>query len=769
MMCPLKNSPEWKDLVDAVGEKYAMLIFSQRQQTPLIVKDLMAEMQSLGLQDTNGDPILKTKDISDKLNNRYLNVDFFAEPRGNKFLITAEAFPLEPRSFYESAITNAEQGKPVTLETEYTTETLRFEDEVFNPDFSPRTIQDTQTDVLSKSTFQAEDFTIKPIKVFLDNAQSIIVGKDVKDKISSRYQSLENTSTDVIHLRNALSYLVQNRVTYISDDIADLVGRVFYEGTNERLLNKFIDNLNLRQDFVDDNLEPLNHSDLVTEFLKYQPDNVTKAVFKTINARKFSIVSDLSKKITDNIDVTGIQRDIYSSILQLTEKQVTPEITREASVNTQRQQQVEELFESNPELANAIYEALGFKVSNSSISLDKINNTKVGEVVTLFINNMPVEYKRVSENYFEGKQITKKQETDFINSLEATTISFEEFIEKEGTKVRYSLDEFIDFYLDNLPTSQITPQQKQQAQELYAQYLDTIFPDSKVQDIVYHGSYTKIDKFSKEFLGKNTQAPSAKKGFFFGSSFKNSLSYVEDRLKQNRKLPFDGVVYFDFNNIPRNIRDEFYSYFDEDNFSNDFNDTNDIVAGEELNNLPNEIKNLPIFTFGIEEEGRIIPYSSEFLNYEDANWRLNQLSNLQINFLDSGKSFKDFSKEYVTNVVLNIKNPLVSSDNNKDYREESYSDRIDKAIKLNNDSVIIKDTKDPLDTDVYVVFEPEQIYILGNKQDIEGFTDWVDNSSKPILNTDSAILSSEAFKKFNAENPYTTQEENLEYYKRCKL
>ena len=39
--------------------------------------------------------------------------------------------------------------------------------------------------------------------------------------------------------------------------------------------------------------------------------------------------------------------------------------------------------------------------------------------------------------------------------------------------------------------NQITPQQKQQAQQLYSQYLDTIFPNSKVKDIVYHGSKNK--------------------------------------------------------------------------------------------------------------------------------------------------------------------------------------------------------------------------------------------------------------------------------------
>ena len=43
--------------------------------------------------------------------------------------------------------------------------------------------------------------------------------------------------------------------------------------------------------------------------------------------------------------------------------------------------------------------------------------------------------------------------------------------------------------------NQITPQQKLEAQQLYSQYLDTIFPDSKVKDIVYHHTYRKFDEF----------------------------------------------------------------------------------------------------------------------------------------------------------------------------------------------------------------------------------------------------------------------------------
>ena len=52
-----------------------------------------------------------------------------------------------------------------------------------------------------------------------------------------------------------------------------------------------------------------------------------------------------------------------------------------------------------------------------------------------------------------------------------------------------------------------TPQQ-------YSQYLDSIFPDSKVKDIVYHGTEDNFDKFDIKFFGKNDYGDLGK-GFYF--------------------------------------------------------------------------------------------------------------------------------------------------------------------------------------------------------------------------------------------------------------
>lgn len=285
---------------------------------------------------------------------------------------------------------------------------------------------------------------------------------------------------------------------------------------------------------------------------------------------------------------------------------------------------VEELFESNPELANAIYKALGFKVSNSSISLDKINNTKVGEVVTLFINNMPVEYKRVSENYFEGKQITKKQETDFINSLEATTISIEEFIEKEGTKVRYSLDEFIDFYLDKLPTSQITPQQKQQALQLYSQYLDTIFPEN---EIFYRGDIDGLDNFEyAEALTEDERGKIVSR-YKFGSGIylTKNQEYVESFAKDKNGKKY--TVLSDYSNvISFKNKLEFLKAVGE------FHNKETVPSSEEIDQ----------YTKSLQEEGKALFIESSGITDE-----LILGSNKQLSILGSKQDIEGF-KEFVS-------------------------------------------------------------------------------------------------------------------------
>ena len=86
-------------------------------------------------------------------------------------------------------------------------------------------------------------------------------------------------------------------------------------------------------------------------------------------------------------------------------------------------------------------------------------------------------------------------------------------------------------------------------------------------------------------------------------------------------------------------------------------------------------------------------------------------------------------------VLLNIQNPL-----SHDYEASAFPDKykegkydtayiaarqVNKAIAENYDSAIYENIKDPFTSNSYGVFDTKQIYILGSKQDIKGFKDFV--------------------------------------------
>ena len=79
------------------------------------------------------------------------------------------------------------------------------------------------------------------------------------------------------------------------------------------------------------------------------------------------------------------------------------------------------------------------------------------------------------------------------------------------------------------------------SREQYAEYLKTIFPESKMQDIVYHetnGDWFKTENFSKQKIGKNDNGYYGK-GFYFSTQEGVSGGYGENTFlgKLNIKNP----------------------------------------------------------------------------------------------------------------------------------------------------------------------------------------------------------------------------------------
>jgi hypothetical protein len=236
---------------------------------------------------------------------------------------------------------------------------------------------------------------------------------------------------------------------------------------------------------------------------------------------------------------------------------------------------VQELFDENPELANQVYEALGFRETGSISQLEKLKSylkeedyrlktpapswvtdptTSVGKMLeeinipiikdsiaflrdqnqkieklksnaNLITNNLYVQADINPEKLLEdettqvenilrtnrGEKRLETPELDKLNALKTSNRDLYEQIEDLGdqqiTLIQQSSNafekevrKFFNFLMEyeqkELGTT-ITPQQKQQALQAYSQYLDTIFPDSKVKDIVYHGTPFEFDTFKK--------------------------------------------------------------------------------------------------------------------------------------------------------------------------------------------------------------------------------------------------------------------------------
>lgn len=274
--------------------------------------------------------------------------------------------------------------------------------------------------------------------------------------------------------------------------------------------------------------------------------------------------------------------------------------------------------------------------------------------------------------------------------------------------------------------------------EQYSEYLDTVFPESKVKDILYHGTKNNFDQFSKEFLGQNTGSPSALNGFFFASSIETSLSYIGKQKTEYAKEYLDYVqqyqILIEENNAKmQEVSKEMDVFWDRR--KNLLKKLADTVKGVDSKKLY-EDKVIELDKLREEEK-----------QLWEKNYMLDKTLSAYARTVD--KPVEDLYNTYiqpqegskVITAILNIKNPGFHDDKNQGYRVETYNNRTLNDKIEGKDGTIIHNTKDfsifvykpalfggkeiKEDTDVYVVYEPEQIHILASNSDIQKFQDFV--------------------------------------------
>jgi hypothetical protein len=421
-----------------------------------------------------------------------------------------------------------------------------------------------------------------------------------------------------------------------------------------------------------------------------------------------------------------------------------PLLSRSYKKTTKVKPGVSELFESNPELANAVYENLGFKTfDNKGVSLDtkerdgwkwiKLNGKNIGEVKLVKNDRRSKEVGlsiKLNEEYqnkgygqivhtlvadWAKNEFGDTLYSDFDNSqaeintlLALTKKGYAEKIGDYGVKEngRYNTDvrAFRIKTSDEIGT--ITPQQKQQAQQLYSQYLDTIFPDSKVKDIVYRGDGTTLNKAINSTFGT---------GYYFTPKKSYAESFAEIASARDKGYGLYTAII--------NLKNPFI-----------YNETakNYKTIRSKTGKAKDVYKKI---AFDKLENNQNIPLLSDIRNEENTT---------PLYIYKNGKYFtsrgKEVSKE---EIIKNIELQVASSleDVTLVTSEKSDLENINSKLDKSNDGIIvnISEKYDDIKNE-YIVFESEQIHILGSKQDIEGFREFANQSTRPQLNNVSTLF-----------------------------
>lgn len=466
--------------------------------------------------------------------------------------------------------------------------------------------------------------------------------------------------------------LTKTKKNNLANTISNITGQ-----TKEQVLAQ----LKLIHEEIADTEELITYAftdDVFTTYLQLTKAEGVKTETKNTLLNKFKeLVSEILTEIAKSFNIEFSKLDelnqILDEVFELTNQQNVQTGSKTID-NLKFAKQVDFVFESNPELANAVYEALGFnnifknKILNGFHWYDYEGNTyskdnfdeEIAKQDKLKPNNVvKIEYKQTDTpagDMFNVFYVDSIKAAEILNKY-GITKSVEDFIKESLNEVFKGNEKLA---IDELYGKQTIPlQQKQQAQQLYSEYLDTIFPDSKVKDIVYH--YTdakKFDKFVKDYIGSSVErtgvnAADSELGIFFG---KKGLEGVANKEKLGTT------------EIPALI-----------NIKNPNNDIYD-KADEYL-------------------------YSSE-------------------RFID--EQVPDYDIEIEEDENGNIKTVYKEKDKlkGKDLERAWYNSYKKDLIAQGKDGVVLDNIK--------IVFEPEQIHILGSKQDIEQFKNWVDSNQSNV-------------------------------------
>jgi hypothetical protein len=403
------------------------------------------------------------------------------------------------------------------------------------------------------------------------------------------------------------------------------------------------------------------------------------------------------------------------------------------------------------------------------------------------------------QNYVEDINPMTEDEKDMYKRFEdERNIPLDFFNDEYGeapfNKSQTSVKEGVsNLFKNNTQLSTIgTPEQ-------YSQYLDTIFPDSKVKDIVYHGTRgydssgrekPKFDKFDKSFIGKGQglRSDDMAKGFYFGS-YKIADRVGTRIIPAILNIEEENTTTARRNTVDFDTKGDVFVVFEPEQVhilgsEKDLENFKKFVNERPASNVQELFESNPeLASIGTVEQysqylDTIFPKSTvKDIVYHGTDTKKDKFLSLNAGtHFGTKKAATERRNKVLLPVLLNINNSVLFKDvldddvlkaadkflkENGEYleygyrNEESgllvylynqgkldsntlwdalYSDRntmmqiLQNALGSNGYRYI-NQVEDKGSTS-YVVFEPEQIHILGSKQDIKGFEKFV---NKPIV------------------------------------
>jgi predicted kinase len=446
---------------------------------------------------------------------------------------------------------------------------------------------------------------------------------------------------------------------------------------------------------------------------------------------------------------------------------------------------VPELFESNPELANSIYETLGFKSkpdvilpigTSGSGKSTFVKSLPQENLVVIEPDAMRVEFtgnmndkskdkeiyeeaaKRAIAAIKQGKQVvfdttnlTKDKRLPFIEAIKkaipTANIQYklmelnpelakqrikaqlvrgenraavsDETIDRHTASYKQMLDDIKNEPISNF---EITPQQKQEAQQLYSEYLESLNKPN-TNPILQDNQQEQVKKF------KELQERLNNKEFIEGA--KNSYESSKELQQFGTQEQYNDYIARVSLGIIKNPSSGEYNYTSK---------VKEIVHhGSSVKIEEFEVQREPLFHFGtvgaaLQRGGvihNILLNIEELQHINDGMWFLGtEKGGLLKLLLDRGILTKDQAQR-----ILDIKNEAISNSYH-DYPgartqegEQAGAKELQKILHNRNIGFSYVNLSEDAGSFSYAVPKPEQIHILGSKKDIEGFKKFIGNEN----------------------------------------